>query len=244
MLTWQAKASFGFEQRLFESEAFQSAVCVVDLGCGNASYAASLASAYPQKKIIGVDPDRDLIERARQRSLPANLDLINGTIDDVPAEIEIDFLLARLMMMYVPAPEEVANAVYARVPEVLVVDAADDVFSVRPPVPLFAETLKANESRIKKLGGSRDMESRTLQIWSDSGYRLEAEETILVQSSALAMKPVMHLLMLLNAELVVGTPLNPELLSELHGWVFDPCSYLQYGLRARRFRRDEKGSEI
>lgn len=237
LLELQAEASFGLERRLFQFEEFEQARSVIDLGCGNASFAMRLASAFPHKHFLGVDPNGSLLARGRARAMPRNLELFEGDFDALPAGAVADVLVARLMMMYVKEPEALARSASGRIPTVIVVDIADDLFDVRPALPCFAETFEAARE-MGNLGERRDMEADTAEIWGNAGYELVAEEDVVVQSSSsTSMKPLMHLLMVLNAERVVGTPLSPPLIEELHGWVFDDSAYLQYGLRARRFER-------
>lgn len=242
LLEYQAQASFGLERRLFEFDDFERAGTIVDLGCGNASYAARLALTFPDKRIVGVEPDAGLLARAHRRALPTNLKLIEGSFDTVPSDVAVDVVIARLMTMYVRDLQALAASVAARARTVVVLDPADDLFHVRPALPLFNDTLVANIDRIAGLGGHRDVQAKTVQIWTAAGLELADEQDVVVQSSAHHMKPLMHLLMVLNAELVKGTPLDLALLDELHGWVFDEGSYLQYGLRARRFVRPSYSS--
>jgi SAM-dependent methyltransferase len=132
LLELQAEASFGLERRLFQFEEFEQARSVIDLGCGNASFAMRLASAFPHKHFLGVDPNGSLLARGRARAMPRNLELFEGDFDALPAGAVADVLVARLMMMYVKEPEALARSASGRIPTVIVVDIADDLFDVRP----------------------------------------------------------------------------------------------------------------
>lgn len=235
LLKHQAEASFALEKPLFEG--FEAAHRVIDLGCGNASFTRRLAAAFPGTRFLGVDPNGPLLARGSTRALPPNLELFEGTFDRLAVGTRADVLLARLVMMYVREPEALARSVSRRVPTVIVVDNADELFDVRPALPLFSDTLLADESRRRDRGERRDTQDDTIRIWQEAGYQLVADRDIVVHSEGPSLKPLMHLVMVLNAELAAGAPLSAELLEELHGWAFDDAAYLRYGLRARRFER-------
>lgn len=232
LLELHMQASYDKERRLFEFEAFEAARTIIDLGCGNAAYAGRLAVAFPAKRFIGIEPSEPLLERGLGRAPRRNLELLRGSFDDLPPAVDADVLLARFVMMHVDEPESLARSVAARrIPTVVVIDAADDLSDLRPRLPRFIHALESGAAQVR----NRDIERATVGIWERAGYELVAEQDIVVRSTA--MKPLMHLLMILNAELAVGTPLDPPLIEELHDWVFDDDAYLQYGLRARRLRR-------
>lgn len=237
LLELQAEASFGLEQRLFAFEGFERAERVVDLGCGNASFARRLASRFPGKDFAGIDPNGALLARGRARTIPPNLELVEGDIHALPADATADVLLVRLVMMYIRDPRALARAASERSPTAIVVDFADDLFEVTPAVPLFEQALTAAAVRRRRLGERRDVQAETVGLWEGAGYGLAEEEDVVVSSDRPLVKPLMHLLMVLNAEMAVGSPLPPPLVEELHDWAFDDDSYLQYGLRARRFER-------
>ncbi|MGE5502823.1 MAG: class I SAM-dependent methyltransferase [Actinomycetota bacterium] len=59
---------------------------VLDVGCGIAEVARSIAERVPGATVVGIDNDRPRLDLARARGLPANLTLIEGLAPrDLPA---------------------------------------------------------------------------------------------------------------------------------------------------------------
>ena len=236
LLRIQAAISFDAESAIFAFPEFDEASYVVDLGCGSGHFVRLLADAHPTKQFVGIDPDEDLIKRALTWPGQANLRFVNDAAGSQAPDLEGDVLIARLAMMYVHEPESVAAWAAERFPVAVIVDAADDLFRYRPALPLFTSRYTdAMAERVRRLGGSRDITSRTPDIWMGAGYQLVSEMDIVIPSGQNGTKAMMHQLMVLNAELVLGAPLTTDLCEELFAWSVKTDSYLQYGLRARRF---------
>lgn len=234
-LHMQAEMSFRQELALYQFEDFESARTILDVGCGNASYARLLAIAYPDKQIVGIDPDAALLQCGRSRSMPANLRLLQGTVVDLPRDLNPDVMICRLVSMYLSDPLSLACWAADHLKHAIVIDAADDLFTVTPPMPLFAATETANEERIRRMGGDRSIVNRVEEIWESVGFRVTNRSDILVQSTAPTARLAMHHMVRLHAELAVGNPLTPELIEEIFAWSLHPGAYLHYGLRTRRF---------
>lgn len=233
-LTRQAEASFWIERGLFDFARFRDARTILDFGCGNAAYTSLLAAAFPLTVFIGVDANRELLDRAFSRSSRSNIKLEHGSIDSLDG-MQPDVLLSRLVTMYLSDPRKLADWASAHVKDAIIIDAADDLFSVFPPLPLFAATERANEERIRRLGGDRTVVDQVTTIWTSAGFRLEREHDIIVQSTAPMGKEAMHHMVVLHAELATETRATPELMKEVFNWSLNQHSYLQYGLRARHF---------
>ena len=54
--------------RLLDQVDPQSGETIIDLGCGTGSFAVSLAQRAPGARIVGVDPDRDILRRAAAKA--------------------------------------------------------------------------------------------------------------------------------------------------------------------------------
>lgn len=66
----------------------------LDIGCGVGRVAIALAAAYPAAHVVGVDPDRESIARAREAAAAEGADRVRfavGTIADLPAGERFDF---------------------------------------------------------------------------------------------------------------------------------------------------------
>ena len=234
-LRLQAEASFRKEQSTFNFEGFRDAETVLDLGCGNGRYATLLALAYPDKQILGMDPDKDLLGRASVSSRPRNLEFVHGSYESLPDDYRPDVMVCRLVTMYIPEPQHLARWAADRVGHVVSIDAADELFLAHPAMPLFGDTEQKNAERIAKMGGDRSVTDRIPEIWEAAGFQLRSESEILVQSEAEVTKAEMHHLVYLHAELATGQPLSADLQDEIFSWSIENQSYLQYGLRARVF---------
>ncbi len=57
--------------RLLDQVAPTSGETIIDLGCGTGSFAVSLAQRAPGARVIGVDPDGDILARAQAKAVAA-----------------------------------------------------------------------------------------------------------------------------------------------------------------------------
>ena len=73
--------------RLLDQVAPKPGETIIDLGCGTGSFAMSLAQRAPGARIIGVDPDGDILRRAQAKAEAAGQDIrfVEGFARDVAA---------------------------------------------------------------------------------------------------------------------------------------------------------------
>ncbi|MFI6168955.1 class I SAM-dependent methyltransferase [Nocardia sp. NPDC051052] len=235
----QANTSFWTEYALYRPPQVSQSRTIVDLGCGNGTYASLLAEAFPRSSVTGVDPDPDLIAYGQNRPHPKNLKLINGDFTALETFDRIDLLISRLVTMYVKQPEGIASWAKTKAQDVVIIDAADDLYEVFPDLPLFAEAQSKNNKRIEATGGNRDVVNRTEKIWTDAGFRLRRTHDIIVQNVPSINKYYLHHMMLLHAHVATDSPPTLELMQEIFEWSLKSDSYLQYGLRARHFNNPD-----
>lgn len=235
LLRLQAATSFSRERRMLDCEQLREADTILDLGCGNGAFTSRLAEALPAKRFIGIDPNRALLARGRSRGVAANVTLLEGTIDDVPDDLAIDFLVLRLVTPYLRDPETVAAWAFARVRAAIVIDPDDALRSIRPDLP--GSPVVPGHAGGDVTASERDAHAHTLVVWQRAGYTLDDEQEIVVRVGAGASKVLLHQLVALGAEVAAGEPLDEDMRSSLESWCLNEASSLQYGMRARRFAR-------
>jgi ubiquinone/menaquinone biosynthesis C-methylase UbiE len=78
---------------------------VVDVGCGTGSLALLLHQKQPAARIVGVDPDRDMVERARRKGSGASVDWRVGMGDslaDILGAASADAVVSSLVLHQCP----------------------------------------------------------------------------------------------------------------------------------------------
>lgn len=89
---------------------------VVDLGCGSGEFTARIAELVPEGRVIGVDPDRSMLDVAR-RHQSSRLSFVEGSAQDLDTIVDegsVDKVLSRAMLHWI-APDDyprVFEAVY------------------------------------------------------------------------------------------------------------------------------------
>ncbi|MCZ6888293.1 MAG: class I SAM-dependent methyltransferase [Gammaproteobacteria bacterium] len=67
---------------------------ILDLGCGTGRYSAALADRF-DARVIGLDPSRKMLARARERRGQRNVTYLNGSAEKIPLEdssVELVFM--------------------------------------------------------------------------------------------------------------------------------------------------------
>ncbi len=78
---------------------------VVDLGCGTGEFTAQLAALAPEGRVVGIDSDPSMLERARAYA-GGNLSFVQGAaeaVDDVVDAGTVDLVVSRAMLHWLPA---------------------------------------------------------------------------------------------------------------------------------------------
>jgi ubiquinone/menaquinone biosynthesis C-methylase UbiE len=87
---------------------------IADVGCGTGSQMKLLARACPSLTLIGIDPDRAVLERARRKvaAMRASIELRHGYAREVAAELRgrgVNKIVSSLMFHQVPLEEKRAG---------------------------------------------------------------------------------------------------------------------------------------
>jgi 2-polyprenyl-3-methyl-5-hydroxy-6-metoxy-1,4-benzoquinol methylase len=91
----------------------ESGIRVADVGCGAGVAAETIATAFPASQVVGVDPSRHAIDRARRRAGDrANLEFFAGSIDDLGGDFDLVLVFDCLHDM--PRPDLVLAAIAER----------------------------------------------------------------------------------------------------------------------------------
>jgi ubiquinone/menaquinone biosynthesis C-methylase UbiE len=80
---------------------------IVDVGCGSGEFTARLAGLVPDGSVLGVDPDRSMIEAARRHVAP-NLSFVSGraqALDEVVPAGSVDLVVSRAALHWIPEHE-------------------------------------------------------------------------------------------------------------------------------------------
>ena len=97
--------------RLLDQVAPQPGETVIDLGCGTGSCAVSLAQRAPGARIVGVDPDNDILRRAAAKAAAAgqNILFVEAFARDVAAVLgdrAADKIVSSLVFHQLPMEEK------------------------------------------------------------------------------------------------------------------------------------------
>lgn len=92
--------------------ALEAGARVADVGCGAGVALEALARAFPSSELIGYDPSRHAIERARERCAGLdNVTLVHARAEDLPAGADHDLVLTFDCLHDMTRPDEALAAV-------------------------------------------------------------------------------------------------------------------------------------
>ena len=98
-----------FKQRLLNQAAPSAGSRVLDLGCGTGTLALMVKRRQPGAEVVGIDPDPEILERARAKARTARLDirLDQGFSTDLPYEDEaFNAVLSTLVLHHLTGEEK------------------------------------------------------------------------------------------------------------------------------------------
>jgi ubiquinone/menaquinone biosynthesis C-methylase UbiE len=98
-----------FKRRLIAQAAPAKGSRVLDLGCGTGTLALMVKRSQPSVQVVGIDPDPEILERARAKARGARLDiqLDEGFSTDLPYEDEaFDAVLSTLVLHHLTSADK------------------------------------------------------------------------------------------------------------------------------------------
>jgi ubiquinone/menaquinone biosynthesis C-methylase UbiE len=98
-----------FKRRLIAQAAPSARSRVLDLGCGTGTLALMLKRSQPSVEVVGIDPDREILERARAKAGAARVDIQfdEGFSTELPyVEEAFDAVLSTLVLHHLTGPDK------------------------------------------------------------------------------------------------------------------------------------------
>lgn len=191
-----------------------------------------------------MERDEKLAQIARTEYAHPNITVVTGSYEELRFQEKFDFILLRHLTSYLSNRqafcEWIAN-ISSAAAGVLVIDADDELFLAKPELPIFQSGIEKFRQRVSAEGGQRDVRTAIESEWKTCGFVPLFSQRIIVNSDIGHSKELTYLYMYLIAELDYGSPVRNDLAEELLSWVFNPSSYIQYGLFGTFFHRSLDG---
>lgn len=102
-------------RELVEAIDLPSARTVVDLGCGDGGFTATLRDRWPGAHVEGIDSSPSMIEAARRHEVPGELDFRVERIEDWAPTEPVDVLLSNAALQWVPRHLELLGRLVSHV---------------------------------------------------------------------------------------------------------------------------------
>lgn len=104
-----------FRSRLVAQVAAGEPSTVLEIGCGTGSLTLRLADALPAASIVGLDPDPDVLARARAKDATDRIDWRDGNATQLPTpDGSFDRVVASLILHHLTTAEKTAALAEAR----------------------------------------------------------------------------------------------------------------------------------
>jgi ubiquinone/menaquinone biosynthesis C-methylase UbiE/CRP-like cAMP-binding protein len=161
----QARIGWGLELHWIRRAGFQDQSTILDLGSGPGVTSFMLARTFPRSRIIGVEPEDALRQRAEQRAKELGLDeqctFVKGTGEQIPLDTDsVDYAYARFLVQHLPDPVPVFTEVkrVLRSGGVALVADVDDEGVVMFPEPPGLRDFQSRSAQAQRgLGGDRSV---------------------------------------------------------------------------------------
>ena len=166
------QTDFAIAQELsfyYTSLQWQSAMTVLDVGCGNGYYLGKIASRFPEKMYHGIDLSPELVAVAAAESGGRNLSFSCRDLCEVTESFDV--VLMRLLLQHlddVPAFLDEAARVTKPKKSAFIIDAHDPVRFFYPEFLEFTKFFAAYSEKERKAGRDRCVENRVRQALASS----------------------------------------------------------------------------
>jgi SAM-dependent methyltransferase/GNAT superfamily N-acetyltransferase len=186
----QARVGWGVELHWLRRAGFKDHSTYLDLGSGPGVTSFMLAQTFPRSKVIGVEPEAMLRERARERAeengIQDRCEFIAGMGQEIPLpDDSVDFCYARFVMQHVPDPIPIFRELrrVTRPGGVVVVADVDDEGVVVYPEPEGLRDFQIRSSQAQRgLGGDRSVGRKLMAHMHAAGFAAPFTEVAPVTS--------------------------------------------------------------
>jgi SAM-dependent methyltransferase len=223
LLTWQK------ELLLLRMLGLGQASQILEIGSGPGFVTSELLVAAPNSRIVCVEPDHDLIERARSYLECRGKDRV--TFIEAPVEQAklskgcFDFVVVRMVLQHVQEPSALLNAIKrasAKDCRVVLVDVDDRCWGwTEPEIDGLEEVVHKRSELQHRIGGDRRVGGRLGRLLKRAGFSDLTIDSVAVSSDEFAM----------DAFLTQLDPLRLELLVQEHLLTFDDLDSLEEAKR-------------
>lgn len=174
----QARVGWGVELHWLRRAGFKDHSVFLDLGSGPGVTSFMLAQTFPRSKVIGVEPEPMLRERATARARELGLDqrveFIAGVGQDIPLpDSSVDFCYARFVMQHIPEPVPIFSELrrVLRAGGIAVAADVDDEGIVVNPEPPGLRDFQVRSAQAQRgLGGDRSVGRKLLAHMLAAGF--------------------------------------------------------------------------
>jgi trans-aconitate methyltransferase len=239
VITLQAEAQWRADlDVLVRSPEWLTATTVLDLGAGTGSFGRRLATRFPTKSIVALEPDAALHELGSRTPAPPNYAYLHGGFEP-SLEGFFDVLLARGVLMYLPDRRSLATWASNHCAAALIMNNAPDATSVRPALAHSEELLLrkswTHSADQRAVARDRDLVDSP-RVFADAGFVLAGSKTAITELSGYRGRALAHHFLRAAAESVDPAAITGELLDDLFEWSNRDDACLTMGATWYRFR--------
>jgi SAM-dependent methyltransferase len=227
----QARLLFPLEREALARHGIAAGRTLLDLGCGQGTFLALIAEAFPGVRCIGLDRHEALLDEARTRpgiAAVASCDLANP-----PAllrqlrEHQPDVVLCRFVLQHMSQPERrsllvtLAEHVVRRPLRVVLVDVDGTSSFFDPPSPLLTEAREGLGELQARHGGDRKIGARLPELLQEAGFADVSASKVHVASDVLGFSAWWAAF---GSLLCAGLRSRPSAQEALQEWAADPAT--------------------
>ncbi|MCP4119390.1 MAG: GNAT family N-acetyltransferase [Desulfobacteraceae bacterium] len=194
-LKLQAKVAEAMELSKLKSIGLGDGDTILDLGSGPGVTAMLLSRHFPQSRIIGIEPDKNLRTRSEAMKAEKNLNhcvFLEGTAREIPLEDDaVDFSYARLLFQHIPDPMAALKEMHRVTRKngiACILDVDDDTIFLHPRVRAW----EAVENRVaiaqSSFGGDRHVGRKLLAYLLEAGFESVRVDLVPVTTQMLGPK--------------------------------------------------------
>lgn len=166
-----------FQERIIKIADIKDKETILDIGCGSGSLVVLIKSKYPGSKLIGIDPDPNILKIAQKKVNKENLDikLLNSWAEDLPVESSsIDLVISSLSFHHLPT--EIKKMALKEIYRVLKKDGRFILADIAKPDSLFWKIkYRVDLERILATGEymKDNLEGRIPELVKEAGFEVK-----------------------------------------------------------------------